>query len=288
MLKDIVIIHHGNCPDGFGGAWAAWKKFGDRADYIGVQHHTPPPEDLGQREVYIIDFAYPREETKQIQSKAKSLTIIDHHISSKEVIESVPDHLYSVEHSGATLAWQYFFPKTEPPLLLKYLEDLDLWRFNLPRSQDFSYFISTIPYRFSEWENIIKNFEDAAKREKFLNEGRIVREREEKVIGELVKTASEATLEGHRALVVHIPGEWAINARTLVSHIGNAIVEKGYDIGIVWSYMNGDVKVSLRSQKDGEISVAQIAEKHGGGGHSSSAAFKLTAGEEFPWRPKTK
>ena len=30
-LKNIVVIYHADCRDGFGAAYAAWKKFGDRA-----------------------------------------------------------------------------------------------------------------------------------------------------------------------------------------------------------------------------------------------------------------
>ena len=33
-LKKIVVIYHDQCRDGFGAAYAAWKKFGDDASYI--------------------------------------------------------------------------------------------------------------------------------------------------------------------------------------------------------------------------------------------------------------
>jgi len=36
--KEIVVLYHANCLDGFGAAYAAWKKFGDTADYIPVQY----------------------------------------------------------------------------------------------------------------------------------------------------------------------------------------------------------------------------------------------------------
>src|SRR3989338_9515798 len=44
-----AILYHANCPDGFGGAYAAWKKFGDSAEYIPVKHGKPIPENLTAR-----------------------------------------------------------------------------------------------------------------------------------------------------------------------------------------------------------------------------------------------
>ena len=53
--KEIVILYHGGCPDGFGGAYAAWKKFGDAAEYIPVQHDRVVPEGLAGRKLFFID-----------------------------------------------------------------------------------------------------------------------------------------------------------------------------------------------------------------------------------------
>ena len=55
-MKDIIVIYHGECSDGFGGAWAAWKKFGETVDYIGAHHGDEPPVGLVGKEIYFIDF----------------------------------------------------------------------------------------------------------------------------------------------------------------------------------------------------------------------------------------
>src|SRR3990167_11323403 len=61
--KEIAVLYHGGCPDGFGGAYAAWKKFGDTAEYIPVKYGNTPPEGLAGREVYIVDFCYEKVES---------------------------------------------------------------------------------------------------------------------------------------------------------------------------------------------------------------------------------
>src|SRR3989338_10708254 len=83
--KDIAVLYHGSCPDGFGGAYAAWKKFGDTAEYIPVKHGWPVPEGLAGRKVFILDFSYPQEEMDFIVETAGSVTILDHHLGAREV-----------------------------------------------------------------------------------------------------------------------------------------------------------------------------------------------------------
>jgi hypothetical protein len=61
FTKDIVILYHGGCVDGFTGAWAAYKKFGDNADYFGITDREIIPDGLTGKEVYMIDICFPQE-----------------------------------------------------------------------------------------------------------------------------------------------------------------------------------------------------------------------------------
>ena len=33
-----LVIYHANCADGFGAAFAAWRKLGDEAEYVPMDH----------------------------------------------------------------------------------------------------------------------------------------------------------------------------------------------------------------------------------------------------------
>jgi len=278
-MKDTVVLYHNNCSDGFGGAWAAREKFGKSADYIGVIHHESPPMGLNGKDVYIIDFSYPEETTNRLLEEAKSLTLIDHHITSKGITESVPNHVFDNDRSGATLAWQYFFPEKEVPAYLKYVEDIDLWKFNLPRSEDFLAFSATVPFDFDKLDSVVADFEDEKKRNAFLDRGKNLLEYQNRLIEELINTGQEVTFDGHSAIVVNSP--------ILPSQTGNMIVKRGYEIGIIWSYSNDVIRVSLRSDKDSNVDVGDIAKKYGGGGHKSSAGFVLDSEDKFPWKVKS-
>lgn len=280
-MKDTVILYHNNCSDGFGGAWVAHKKFGKKADYIGVQHHDDPPLGLDGKNVYVIDFSYPKEQTDKLLEETKSLTLIDHHITAKDVTESSPNHLYDIDHSGVVLTWKYLFPEEEIPLYLKYTEDIDLWKLELPRAEDFLAFGSTVPFDFEKWDKVVEDFEDEKKRNGFLDRGKNLLEYQRTIIDRLIENSSEEVeIEGKSAL--------AINSSVFASQTGNAIVKKGYDLGIVWFHTNdGKIKVSMRSDKDGDVDVGEIAKMYGGGGHKSSAAFVLDEDKELPWQKNT-
>lgn len=40
-----VVLYHADCMDGFGAAWALWKRF-PQARYVAVKHGNPPPDGL--------------------------------------------------------------------------------------------------------------------------------------------------------------------------------------------------------------------------------------------------
>src|SRR3989344_1363044 len=109
-MKDIIIIYHADCPDGFSGAWAAYKRFGNEAEYIPVHHDDAPIQGLEHKEIYFIDFVYSEKEMIALASKNKRITAIDHHVTAEPVVKMTEKYSYSVDNSGAVLAWKYFHP----------------------------------------------------------------------------------------------------------------------------------------------------------------------------------
>ena len=79
ITKDIVILYHGDCNDGFGGAWAAWKKFGNDADYVPLHHGLPLPEGLNDKHIFFVDIIPDETTIKKVISNNKSVIAIDHH-----------------------------------------------------------------------------------------------------------------------------------------------------------------------------------------------------------------
>ena len=270
-----IIIYHKNCPDGFGAAWAAWKKFGAKAEYIGEDHGQPEKKNLRDKDVYMVDFSYKQPEIDKVLKVAKSLTIIDHHISAKEAVKSLESHSFSLNHSGAVLAWKYFHPGRKVPKLLLHIEDVDLWRFKLKNTRKIICDLELYDFDFKVWDKLAKDLETPTGLKKHIESGRVILEYKQSLMAEALTKASKATLAGYKALVV--------NSMFLNSEIGNTLVKAGADIGIVYSERDGQRRVSLRS-KSGGADVSKIAQKYGGGGHKAAAGFSIPSNKPTPWR----
>lgn len=156
------ILYHGNCPDGFGAAFAAWLRFGDDAEYIPVNYGKEVPDMLtGETEVYILDFSYPTKIINQLITMHCKVVVLDHHHTAKMELESLMEEMdadpylvrFDMNKSGAVMAWEYFHKEPVPEFFL-YLQDRDLWHFKLPQSREVSMALRSYPYDFKKWSQI--------------------------------------------------------------------------------------------------------------------------------------
>jgi len=272
--KQIVILYHGGCPDGFGGAYAAWKKFGDAAEYIPVKHGVPPPENLAGKKLYFVDFCYPQEIMDDLLKKAESLTVLDHHLGNKNAVESMPEHIFDNGHSGAVIAWNYFNPGVPVPLLLKYVEEGDRYIFKLPDVHAVLSYVYAQPFHFDLWDTLAKKIENEKERSELVQRGEIYHEHFSLLIKRLAHKASLVSFEGLTCYLAGAPGMFA-------SDVCNELIQMKPPIGMVVN-MNGDtLHVSLRS--DPSVDVSALARKHGGNGNPRTSAFRLNWGDPLPW-----
>ncbi len=270
-----VIIFHAECADGFGGGFAAWKKFGPRARYFPQIHGNPPPKNLEGHEVYIIDFAFPAPIMHRIVKTAKRVVAIDHHKMAKASALLAHDHRFSLNHSGAVLAWEYFHPKRPIPRMLRYIEDVDLWRFALSRAKEASLAISLLPFEFRAWDHFLTRFEGTAARKAILERASIMLEYEKVLVDRLLKKAVPIRWGGKKLL--------AVNSPLFGSNLGNELAKRSEGrIGVVWHRSPFGIRISLRSV--GKMDVAAFAARYGGGGHPRAAGVRIKKGEKLPWK----
>ena len=274
--KDIAIIYHKDCPDGFSGAWSAYQKFGNKAEYIPFKNRWEFPE-IKDKEVYIIDLNFTKPILKQIKEKNKKVIVIDHHKSAVEYTGKIVDeYQYDGESSACTIAWKYFFPKKPVPRLLKYVEDIDIWKFQLPHSEEISEVGRVIGYKsFEKWSRFAKDLENEEKRKEKIKIGKILLEYKNKITESIAEFAYEVEFEGMKILAVN-------NSRVFRSQIGHLLAKRKPPMGIIWQEEKDGISISLRS--DGSIDVSEIAKKYGGGGHAGAAGFLLKPDTPLPWK----
>lgn len=275
-MKDIIILYHGDCPDGFGAAWAAYKKFGNEAEYVGVHHQTSVPKGLKKKEIYFLDFVYPEKIMEKLMRNNKRVTAIDHHISAEKSIKLTKEHVYNIHHSGAYLAWQYFHPTKPVPKLLKYVEDTDIWNFRMPDSKEVFAYINLQNRDFKTWNRLVIDLENDKVRSEYAEKGSIIRQYVKKLVSRVVKESTETVeFEGYETYLVNA-------AHFFSSQIGEALYRKKPPIAIVWSEAHEMINVSLRS--DGSVDVSELAKKHDGGGHKAASGFSFPVGKKAPWK----
>ena len=280
-LKDIIIFYHADCHDGFGGAFAAYKKFGDSASYIPLMHDGTGAAsqlngELVGKDVYMIDFCSSATVMNDLQKKTRSLTVLDHHKSAEEVVKSLPNHRYALDHSGAYIAWEYFHPNTAVPKFIQYIEDGDLWRFTLPDSKALLIYLKTKELNFNIYENLQREFEDPKRIKEAAKRGALYEEYWDILVEMFAAQAKEVKFAGHTILAVHAP-------RIFRSDVGNKLAQKNPPFCIVWYFYSNGIHCSMRSAEKA-FDVSKIAEKYGGGGHAGAASFTFAVDIPFPWK----
>lgn len=274
-MSDIVVIYHGNCPDGFGGAWAAWKKFGNDANYLPAAYGEDPITDLKDKDIYLIDFSYSQSIIEKLKIK-NQVIIIDHHKTAEAASKVAHKYLFDVNHSGAWLAWQYFHPEKPVPRLSMLLEEGDLWRYSDNDSKLILERIYLEDRNFDAWEKMATDLEDVKKIREYVMDGRLLKKQFDSLVKETAKYKYLIEFKGIKTYAVNAP-------HFLASNLGVLLYTSLPPMAIIWRHDGNQIKVSLRSDKS--VDVGKLAQEFGGGGHPFAAGFELPSDAPIPWKP---
>lgn len=267
-----LCIFHGNCADGLGAAWVVRKKFNNDVDFHAGVYQNPPP-DVAGRDVILVDFSYKLAVIQEMLKVVNSLTIIDHHKSAIEDLEPLraivaeavfPLYLFLTEkHSGAMLAWLYYYGDALPPKLLRHIEDRDLWKFELKGTREIQAALFSYPYDFKVWDKLMAKSTVGLARE-----GKVLERKHFKDIAELLPIVTrEMKIGGHLVKVANLPYVFSSDAGPSLAN--------GMPFGACyWDTPDGRV-FSLRST-DAGVDVSEVAKQYGGGGHRNASGFRVT------------
>ena len=280
-----LIIYHDNCADGFGAAWAAYKKFGaDGAKYLPMGHNDPRvklednkldfPVPIANRDVYILDFSFSPEIINAMLGEANSVTWIDHHKTAFEAFNfnaTAQVHINDPElnleiildpnKSGCVLAWEHFHPNAPTPYALQLIQDRDLWKWELSRTRDFATALRSEPFTFDHFDRAYMEWN------KLISQGAAMNRLFDQQLADIVKRPVPVVLIDQVGMSVNCTPQFS-------SEAGSILAKESGTFGMTWCMNNnGDVHISLRSI--GDYDVSAIAKTFGGGGHRTAAGFKI-------------
>jgi oligoribonuclease NrnB/cAMP/cGMP phosphodiesterase (DHH superfamily) len=218
------------------------------------------------RDVLIVDFSYRRPLLKEMCRTARTVTVIDHHVSAEQDLAGLEQEhdnlrvLFDMNKSGAVLAWE-FCHDSPPPRLLLHVQDRDLWRFTMEGTNDIHAALMSRPFDFAVWERLCSS---AAALEELKVEGQAINRYRRRMIDQHLEKAVMTTIAGYRVPVVNCYEE-------LMSDLVGELAT-GHPFAAGYQDQGNLRKWSLRSGPDG-ADVATIALRFGGGGHRHAAGF---------------
>jgi len=289
-----MMIYHANCADGFGAAWAAWMKWGDAVQYVPCAYGQVPP-DVAGKHVLIGDFSFKRDMLAEMGKSANSIIVLDHHETAKAELEpwiwdDVSGDFYAdcdpmkavrfmdeyvgqpiaanfdMARSGARMVWD-FCHDDEAPLLIRLIEDRDLWRFTMAETKPFGAWLRCELFDFERWELIAQELGDGRDSARIFAEAEAMQRFMDQKVAEIGRLARTGDVGGHTVPVCNCPPMFA-------SEVGHWLLEQNPDAPFVACYSDqgNSQGWSLRSQ-DHRMAVSDVAKQFGGGGHRNAAGF---------------
>lgn len=297
--KPDLVIYHANCDDGFGAAFAAWKRWGDAPQYIGAHYGEAPPDVL-DKHCLIVDFSYKADGMASLKGAA-SVVVLDHHKTAAEDLAPYqrfrerPERftlataasmaedlrraghapinaLFDMDKSGARLAWEFCHPGAHVPWLIRLIEDRDLWRFQYEETRPFSLYLRSMPYDFANWDTIAHNMEGPDSVHQLMKEARSIERYHQRLVADVAEHHDLVHFSGVTDGKVPV----AAAPYRLASDVAHELLQRYPDapFAATVNHRAGSVGYSLRSS-DERADVSKIARRYGGGGHRNAAGFSV-------------
>jgi oligoribonuclease NrnB/cAMP/cGMP phosphodiesterase (DHH superfamily) len=289
-----IVIYHDHCADGFGAAWACHERW-PNAYYVPATYGQEPP-NVSAANALIVDFSYKRAALEEMGRSAESIIVLDHHKTALEELQPwftivdrdnspmTIDHVdanlptdgriiahFDMNRSGARMAWDFCNPGVQAPLLIRLIEDRDLWRFTMEDTKPFSLWLRSEPFSFDRFTLLAQDLDEARAGHEIMTEARAMQRFFDAKVDEIASFAKRRRIGEHEPVVVNCPPMFA-------SEVGHALLDKHPDAPFAATYFDApNARMwSLRSRDD-RVDVSVVASKFGGGGHRNAAGFGTPA-----------
>ena len=278
----ISVVYHSNCADGFGAAWAMRKFFQEQniSNYQFVKglYNDPKfdPQDYEGHEVYFVDFSAPEDVILELADLAKKVVILDHHKSAQEKLQHLIDEgvifgEFDMNRSGCQIVWDTLFPGKRPPKAFSNIADRDLWKFELPYTEEVSAAIFSYDYDFDVWDELMND----DNYERLIQEGSALNRKLHKDINEMIDSHFVETVpcNGGYVFLVNVPYLYSSSfCNKLLKDLRDELSPE--KLAIAWWKTNKGYHLSIRSDDQG-WDAAKFAETLGGGGHRNASGAKV-------------
>lgn len=273
-----LCIYHDKCMDGYTSAWIVGRTRGEKVELFPASYGDKPPFELAKdRNVYIVDFSYPKNDILALAVYARKIIILDHHKTAKADLEAVIGNPYipnvagvfSESSSGAGLCWDWFVGTDKHPWIVAYVQDRDLWKFAYgDDSKAFHAWLSCQRFVPEAWEDIFEQMEDGQTRNEILERGHAILRSNQFIIHDLCQPTNWQTIKLGNIYMpcINIIPQFSSEAGNYIANLSND------NCAALYHDTTDKRRWSLRSNENGP-DVSEIAKRYGGGGHRNAAGF---------------
>uniref|UniRef100_A0A6C0E937 DHHA1 domain-containing protein n=1 Tax=viral metagenome TaxID=1070528 RepID=A0A6C0E937_9ZZZZ len=283
-IKFDLVLYHGGCPDGFTAAWCFRYKY-PLINFKGCCYGDSVPDVKGYN-VAVVDFSFSRDQTLEMFEKANYMVILDHHESAKNNLENLiidpnkGEIIFDMNRAGAQLAWDYLYPNKKRHWLIEYVADRDLWKKELPYTEELSFALWFDGYfnDFNKLENLIEKvavLPNNLESQPIIKKGKLLMIDKNRDIKSYAQMSVPAKLKLSDKLVnVHI----VCCPRQYRSDVGNEINNMFPTIDCSATYWYDHYTdqwwISLRTGPNSNTNLADLTQNlKTGGGHTKAAGF---------------
>lgn len=294
--RTVSVIYHADCNDGFGAVYAAWKRFGDAAQYFPCKYGKLPEDRwFVDKHVFVVDFSFPRDVLEHMKDAARSLVVLDHHKTAEEDLRGLPYAIFDMNRSGALMTWQYFHG-SHVPRLIQHLSDYDLWQFTMQDTRPFIHRLNCYPKQFRVWDDISSMIERTVTDYiQFRDEGKIVETRHNMIVADIAKGAAPITFFmddpktptlNRKKTATRVCGMGVNCSPVFSSDVGHLLAQKSKGLGerpfgVCWHYDANSKMIIVSLRSIGGFDTTLISRHYGGGGHEPASGFRMNPDDFF-------
>lgn len=302
-VESTIVYYHQYCMDGFGALWSLYNSDeykSNKASYtfipVKAGYKFEQKDFAKDTNLVFLDISCTIEYAKNCvdNENVKSITIIDHHKIDVDGFISLQSNsnnkfmlVWDDKKSGCALSYLYYNSSDDEndvyiPKALRYIQDRDLWTWNLPNSKE----ANTALFDNTDLSQVTQDgicqaldkFSTLIKRAEYdinilIAEGKATLDFDEKCIKKICDTAARGVFYcgGREYIVYHV------STRLYRSEVGNKLCDMECDFAICWHYdvNSGMFWLSLRSG-DKKQDVNEICKVFGGGGHRNASGCEMT------------
>lgn len=274
---DIVAVVHAGCPDGLASAAVIIDALGPNINIVNGSYSKSIHESIDSlkgKTVIFADFSYKEAEMLEILEQAEQVIFLDHHKSALVDLHNVlsQQKVYchaDINYSGASLTWDFFNPHKDVPLFIQYIEDGDLYKFNLPDSKEV---VTGLHVAMGDNLEIIKPLLNddlfSSKYSEFQTIGASINKNALRNANKLIKNGMvQACTSGYTFPLVNATPDHT----NLIGELVGALEHVPFVM--IYTILSDKVKISLRSGKHGaDVTQVLKALNINGGGHVNAGA----------------